>query len=504
MLRIKRALLSVWDKDGIVDFAKFLEKNGVELISTGGTFKLLKEKGIKVKDVTKVTGFPEIMNGRVKTLHPAIHGGLLADKTNEKHLQQIKKLNIKAFDLVVVNLYPFSEMLKKDLSFAEMIEYIDIGGPTMLRSAAKNMNSVAVVSKVSQYAAVKAEMKKTKGSISPDTRKDLACDVFEQTFRYDMAIAEYLSGSKRKNLVLEEKQSLRYGENPHQKAGFFIDCDKTAPGLEQLGGKELSFNNMMDINAAIKIVKDFKEPCSVVIKHTIPCGVAVAKEAKTAYNKAYGADPLSSFGGIIGFNVKVDEAAAKAVVKSGFREVVVAPAFDKKAVEVLKTKKNLRIIKTNMKKVNKEADIKKLEFGYLLQQEDSKNIALKDLKVVTKKKPTKKQLDDLLFAWKVCKHVKSNAIVVAKNGVTLGNGGGFTARVDAGEYAFKKALKDTNGSVVASDAFFPYADNVEVAHKNGVKAIVQPGGSVRDPEVIEACDKYGIAMVFTGVRHFKH
>lgn len=504
MLKIKRALISVWDKTGVLEFASFLVKNKVEIISTGGTYKLLKENGIKVKDVSKVTDFPEIMNGRVKTLHPAIHGGLLADKNNEAHMAQIAELGIEAFDLVVVNLYPFTDMLKKDLSFEQMVEYIDIGGPTMLRAAAKNMNSVLVVSDIKQYKSVVKEMEKNNGSVSYDLTKECAAEVFEQTFRYDMAIAGYLSGNKRETLVLEEKQSLRYGENPHQKAGFYLDCDKKVANLKQLGGKELSFNNMMDLNAAVKIVKEFKEPASTVIKHTIPCGVAVAKTAASAYEKAYGADPLSSFGGIIGFNVKVDAKAAKAVVKSGFRELVVAPDFDKEAIDILKTKKNLRIIKMNVKAKNKTADIKKLEFGYLLQEEDLKNISLKDLKVATSKKPSKKQMEDLLFAWKVCKHVKSNAIVVAKNGAALGVGGGFTARVDAGEYAYKKALKSTEGSVVASDAFFPYPDNVDVAAANGVKAIIQPGGSVKDPEVIEACEKHGIAMVFTGMRHFKH
>lgn len=504
MLKIKRALISVWDKKGVLEFASFLIKNKVEIVSTGGTYKLLKENGVKVKDVSKVTGFPEIMNGRVKTLHPAIHGGLLADKNNKSHLTQIEKLNIETFDLVVVNLYPFSQMLKKNLSFSEMVEYIDIGGPTMLRAAAKNMSSVLVVSDIKQYAKVIKEMEKNNGSVSLELTKQFAAEVFEQTFRYDMEIAHYLSGKRRQALVLEEQQSLRYGENPHQKAGFYVDCDQKTQKIKQLGGKELSFNNMIDLNAAVKIVREFKEPASTVIKHTIPCGVAVAKTAAAAYEKAYGADPLSSFGGIIGFNVKVDASAAQAVVKSGFREVIVAPDFDKEAVEILKTKKNLRIIKMNMKALNKASDIKKLEFGYLMQDEDLKDFTMKDLQVVTKKKPSKKQIDDLLFAWKVCKHVKSNAIVVAKNGAALGVGGGFTARVDAGEYAYKKAIESTEGAVVASDAFFPYPDNVDVAAENGVKAIIQPGGSVKDPEVIEACDKHGIAMVFTGMRHFKH
>jgi len=504
MLKIKRALISVWDKKGIVELARFLSSSGVEIVSTGGTYKLLKEKGIKVKDVAKVTGFPEIMNGRVKTLHPAVHGGLLADKTNPFHMDQLSGLGISPFDLAVVNLYPFESMLKKGLSFNEMVEYIDIGGPTMLRAAAKNMSSVLVVSDVKQYTSVTKEMKKNKGSVSFDLCKKFAAKVFEQTFAYDMAIAEYLSGAKRESLVIEEKQALRYGENPHQKAGFYVQSNKKTSGLKQLGGKELSFNNMMDINAAIMIVKDFKEPASVVIKHTIPCGVAIGKTSAMAYVKAYKADPLSSFGGIIGFNKKVNAKAAQEIVKSGFREVVVAPDFDKKAIEILKAKKNLRIIKTNMSSSSNEMDIKKVEFGYLLQQQDNKKISLKNLTVVTKKKPTKKQMEDLMFAWKVCKHVKSNAIVVAKDGVTLGNGGGFTARVDAGEYAYKKALKSTKGAVTASDAFFPYPDNVKIAHKNGISAIIQPGGSVKDQEVIDACNKYGIAMVFTGIRHFKH
>lgn len=504
MLKIKRALISVWDKKGIVDLAEFLQEYKVEIVSTGGTYKLLKEKGITVREVSKVTGFPEIMNGRVKTLHPAIHGGLLADKNNSSHIDQIAGLGIKPFDLVVVNLYPFCQMMKKNLSFEEMVEYIDIGGPTMLRAAAKNMGSVLVSSGVEQYSLIKKEMKKNKGSVPFELCRIFAGEVFEQTFRYDMAIADFLNNSTRRTIMLEQKQSLRYGENPHQSAGLYIDKSENNAEYKQLGGKELSFNNMMDINAAVKIVQEFVQPASSVIKHTIPCGAAVADTPEEAYVRAYSCDPVSSFGGIIGFNCKVTPKAAQEIIQSGFREVVAAPSFDKDAVKILSAKKNLRIIRITGKIPPDTVDIKRITAGYLLQDEDVKKITGKDLTVVTKKGPTQKQIDDLLFAWRVCRHVKSNAIVAAKDGATIGIGGGFTARIDAAEYAYKKAVIDTKGAVIASDAFFPYPDNVELAAKQGIAAIIQPGGSVKDPEVIEACDKYGIAMVFTGVRHFKH
>jgi len=501
---IKRALISVWDKKGIVEFASYLASKGVEIVSTGGTYRLLKEQGIAVQEVAEMTGFPEIMHGRVKTLHPSVHGGLLADKANPEHMEQIKKLGIKPFDMVVVNLYPFTDMLKKDLSFAEMVEYIDIGGPTMLRAASKNMNSVIVLSDPSQYAKAKKEMEKLGGTVSVALCKECAANVFEQTYRYDMAIASYLSGQKREALVLSEKQSLRYGENPHQKAGLFVDIDAKTPSFKQLNGKELSFNNLLDANAAVLMVREYDEPASVVIKHTIPCGAAIGKNAADAYKKAYAADPLSSFGGIIAFNVNVDKAAAKAVCESGFRELVIAPSFDQDAIALFEEKKNLRVIAMDFSKIKAGKDIKKTVFGYLVEEEDTADFEMKDLKVVTKKKPTAKQMQDLLFAWKLSKHVKSNAIVVAKDRAALGVGGGFTARVDAGEYAYAKSLKSTKGAVVGSDAFFPYPDNVEIAAKSGIAAIIQPGGSVKDPEVIAACDTHGIAMVFTGMRHFKH
>jgi phosphoribosylaminoimidazolecarboxamide formyltransferase/IMP cyclohydrolase len=503
MVKIRRALVSVWDKTGVEEFARFLSGNGVEIVSTGGTYKLLKDKGLPVKEVSKVTGFPEIMGGRVKTLHPAIHGGLLADKQNKEHMDQIAALGIEPFDMVVVNLYPFSDMLKKNLSFEEMIEYIDIGGPTMLRSAAKNMNSVAVVSCPQMYKSVMKEMKASDGAVGPQMRKALAHAVFEQTASYDAQIAAYLAGEKRIGLTLEEKMPLRYGENPHQKAGLYIDAAEGASTFKQLGGKELSFNNMLDINSSVRIACDFKTPACAVVKHTNPCGVALAANARDAYRKAYKSDPVSSFGGIIAFNLPVDANAAKEIVKSGFREVVAAPSFSKDAVAILSEKKNLRIIQVAMKKSTGQ-DIKKTAFGYLLQDEDVIEIDADALKVVTKKKPTAKQIEDMLFAWKIVKHVRSNAMVVVKNKITLGMGGGFTNRVDSFSYACDKSLASTKGAVLASDAFLPMEDNVDVAKKYGVSAIIQPGGSVRDQQVIEACDKAGIAMVFTGVRHFRH
>ena len=534
MVRIKRALVSVSDKAGIDDLAKTLNEFGVEILSTGGTAKKMKDLGIPVKDVSEYTGFPEMMHGRVKTLHPKIHGGLLAVRDDKEHMEQAKKHNIEMIDMVVVNLYPFEKTVAKEgVTLEEAIENIDIGGPSMLRSAAKNHRSVAVITNPATYPAIIKELKENNGSLSEETLKNLAVEVFKRTSEYDGAIYNYLNqrdtktpfdfaqgghdtGHKEKqfpdtlNLAFSKTQDLRYGENPHQKAAFYKDPKANESGIcnaRQLQGKELSFNNIIDLNAAIEIVKEFDKPAASVIKHTNPCGAATADTLSKAYLDALECDRLSAFGSVVGFNEPVDKKLAETVMKEAdFVECIIAPSYDEEAKKIFSTKKNLRLLEVpNFKKTSpKESDYKKVVGGLLVQDMDLKEVKESDLKVVTKSKPSKEEINSLLFGWKIVKHVKSNAIVLCQGTKTVGVGAGQMSRVDSVIIATRKAGNKTKGATLASDAFFPKADAIDQAHKAGVKAIIQPGGSIKDNEVIAACDKYGIAMVFTGVRHFRH
>lgn len=518
MLKIKRALISVSDKFGIVEFAKVLREFGVDIVSTGGTSKLLKDAGIPVTEISDYTGFPEMLDGRVKTLHPKIHGGLLSLRNNADHMKQIASHDIQLIDMVVVNLYPFKKTIeKKSVSLEEAIENIDIGGPSMLRSAAKNYKSVAVVSNPKFYSNIINELRQNNGAISETTLENLACEVFWLTSLYDSYISRFLSGRFKSRSAedaslyfdLKKVSTLRYGENPHQKAWLYEDSTSTEPSLisgRQLHGKELSFNNYLDLNSALEIVRDFGRPASCIIKHNNPTGVAEAATLKEAYLRAWKTDPLSAFGGIVGFNKKVDSATAKLIIKSGFLECILAPGYEQAALKLLKTKKNLRLVEIVLPKERNSVklDIKRIDGGFLVQEADVSDCRKNDLKVVTRKKPTSKELSSLLFAWKVVKFVKSNAIVLAKGSATVGIGMGQTSRVDSLFMAVKRAGSRSRGSVLASDAFFPKADNIGLAKKAGVKAIIQPGGSIADAEIISAANKANIAMVFTGVRHFKH
>ncbi|MBU5487421.1 bifunctional phosphoribosylaminoimidazolecarboxamide formyltransferase/IMP cyclohydrolase [Clostridium sp. MSJ-8] len=499
----KRALISVFYKDGVAEFAKYLESKGVEIISTGGTYKHLKEAGVNVIEVNEVTDFPEMLDGRVKTLHPLIHAGILAIRGNEEHMNTLKERDIHPIDYVVVNLYPFFEKVKEDLTFEEKVEFIDIGGPTMLRAAAKNFQDVVVISDKDDYKVVMDEMEKD-GEVSYNTKKKLAGKVFNLMGAYDAAIAnfmlegteeypEYLSASFRK------KQSLRYGENSHQSAAFYesTTVQGAMNSIEILNGKELSYNNFKDMDIAWKCVNEFEEPACCALKHNTPCGVAIGTNPYEAYTKAYEVDPTSIFGGIVAFNRKVDKKTAEEMVKI-FLEVIAAPDYDDDAIEVLKTKKNLRVLKVHKTPQDKRYMVT-VDGGILVQEEDKKLVD--EIKVVTEKKPTDEEMKDLLFGMKVVKYVKSNAIVVAHNGIALGIGGGQVNRIWPTEDALKRGKGAT---ILASDAFFPFRDVVDEAAKYGIKAIIQPGGSMRDQESIDACNEHGIAMVFTGLRHFKH
>lgn len=497
---MKRALISVYDKNGILDFSKFLIEQKVEIISTGGTFKYLKESGIPVKEISEVTNFPEMLDGRVKTLHPNIHGGILAIRDNENHMKAIKEKNINTIDLVIVNLYPFFEKVNEDITFEEKVEFIDIGGPTMLRSAAKSFNDVVVISDVADYEAVKSEMQS--GIVSLNTRKRLAGKVFNLTSAYDAAISNFLLEEKYPNylsLSYEKKMNLRYGENPHQDAAYYVSTVERGAmkDFDILNGKELSFNNIRDMDVAWKVVCEFDTYACCGVKHSTPCGVAIGDSVQDAYIKMYNCDPTSIFGGIVAINKTVDKSTAEEMIKI-FLEIVIAPDFDNDALEILKTKKNLRIIKCNSKPMDK-VNIIKVDGGILIQDED--NSFSTDFKVVTTAVPTEEELENLKFALKVVKYAKSNAIVVAKNGMAIGIGNGETNRIWATKQALERA-KD--GAVMASDAFFPFRDVVDEAAKYGIKAIIQPGGSIRDQESIDACNEHGISMVFTGIRHFKH
>lgn len=519
MSKIKRALVSVYDKTGVVDFARGLHNLGVEIISTGGTAELLKKEGIPVREVSEITNFPEMLSGRVKTLHPNLHAGLLALRDDPKHMQTLSDHSIRTIDLLAVNLYPFWDAVKNKTEEKEIIEMIDIGGPSMLRSAAKNFRFVASVSDPADYQPVIEEMLANSGALSDSTKKRLAGKVFDLTARYDGLISGYFQNGAapsangsgplpaRVELTFEKAADLRYGENPHQRGSLYKE--KGAPGgivkARQLHGKELSFNNILDLDAAWEIVGDFSEPACAIMKHTNPCGFAVGKGPRDAFKRAYACDPLSAFGGIIGFNAEVDEKTAADIVKSGFVECIVATGFSKGATAALTEKKNLRLLVMDPKDGAKSPyDFKKVSGGLLLQDRDDKDPSAADLKTATKLKPKKSQIADLLFAFKVSRYLKSNAIVIAKGGATLGLGMGQTSRVDSAETAFRKAGKKAKGAVLASDGFFPKPDSIALARKYGISAIVQPGGSIQDQAVIDACDKAKIAMVFTGLRHFKH
>jgi len=519
MVKIKRALISVSDKAGILEFAQELNKLGVEILSTGGTAKLLRDNGILVKEVSEYTGFPEMLDGRVKTLHPKIHAGLLALRDNSQHMETLKEHNIGLIDMVVVNLYPFEKTTQKpQVTIEEVIENIDIGGPSMLRSAAKNHQSVAVICNPNRYGQVIGELKKNKGALSKRLMRDLAIEVFKRTSLYDGAIYEYLNkwvtGRRSQvagfpqDLILEftKLQDLRYGENPHQQAAFYKEKGKTKGliNLKQLQGKELSFNNILDLNSAFELVKEFSNPAAVIVKHNNPCGVAEDKTLDKAYYLAWKCDSLSAFGGIVALNRKMDLKTAKAIAKSGFLECIIAPGFDREAQELFKDKKNLRLLELNDLNPVKEFDFKRVSSGLLLQDKDLDTLDPNNLKAVTKKKPTKKEMESLIFAWKVAKHVKSNAIVLAQGTKTVGIGAGQMSRVDSVYISTKKAAKLAKGAVLASDAFFPKEDAIQLAAKFKIKAIIQPGGSIADEAIIKMADKYKIAMVFTGIRHFRH
>ena len=504
----KRALISVSDKTNIVEFAKGLEKHGFEVISTGGTYTHLKNNGVSCISIEDVTHFPEILEGRVKTLHPKIHGGLLSKRGNELHNKHVAENNIEYIDLVCVNLYPFEATVKKEgVSEEEIIENIDIGGPSMLRSAAKNFNDVAVVTDINDYAKILEELEK--GGISYETRRALAIKVFNTTASYDAAIANYFN--KKDNLVPEKltlsyklQDSLRYGENPHQKAYHYVQDNNESYALQnavQLHGKEMSYNNIQDASAALDILSEFDETTCVAVKHMNPCGVATGSSVFEAYSRAYEADPVSIFGGIVAVNGKVDKETAEKM-HSIFLEIILATDYDEEALEILTKKKNLRIYKLSEKNNNHEQQIKSVRGGILVQDFNDK--LADEYESVTEKKVDENQQRDIEFGLKVVKHVKSNAIVVVKDGQTLGIGAGQMNRVGSCKIALEQAGEKAKGAVLASDAFFPMRDSADIAADYGISAIVQPGGSIRDQESIDACNEKGVAMVFSKIRHFKH
>src|ERR1700685_95306 len=524
--RVQRALLSVTDKTGLADFARTLSTLGVELISTGGTAKLLRDSGIAVKDISELTGFPEMLNGRVKTLHPKVHGGILYRRDDPKHTAAVAEHGIVPIDMVVVNLYAFEKIAAKPgVKLEELIESIDIGGPSMIRSAAKNFHDVAVVTSPGDYGAIADELTKSNGQLSLETKWNLARKAFAVTATYDSAIASTLEQTSLTGpppdqkafpptlrLSFRKTQDLRYGENPHQKAAMYSDGSSTGvANARQLQGKELSFNNIVDLQAAWDLAQEFTshesnenefdEPVCAIIKHTNPCGAGTGKTLAEAFQRALECDPVSAFGGVIGVNRPVDLAAAEEMHKL-FVEVIAAPSFDEAAKTKFATKKNLRLVE--VVPANQKWVMKNISGGMLLQDSDLRQLENSDLKVVTKRPPTAEETRALLFAWKVCKHVKSNAIVYARDGQTVGIGAGQMSRVDAAKLGAMKAQLPLKGPVAASDAFFPFPDGVEEIAKAGATAIIQPGGSQRDPEVIDAADRLGLAMIFTGIRHFRH
>ncbi len=520
---IRRALLSVSDKTGLVEFAKALADFGVQLISTGGTRKALCEAGLKVLEVAEVTGFPEMLDGRVKTLHPRIHGGILAIRDNPEHQAKLREHKIEPIDLVVCNLYPFEATLAKPTSTHEdIVENIDIGGPSMVRAAAKNYHDVAIVTTPGQYAAIIEEMKANAGALRLTTRETLAAAAYAHTAAYDHAIAGYFAKRlgqpqewpQRLDLSFQKKQGLRYGENPHQQAAFYIEpgvrhaCVATA---EILHGKELSYNNFLDLDSALNLVRDFPQPAAVVVKHNNPCGAAIGAALVEAFTKAYEGDPVSAFGGILGFNREVDEATAMQITEPNrFIECIIAPGYSTKALEIITTrpmwKKSVRLLKTGPMQATASVrtDYRRVDGGLLAQTGDVLGDEIGKAKVMSLRMPTDGEKTDLALAWTVAKHVKSNAIVLAKGGMVVGVGAGQMSRIDSTYLAARKAGDRAKGSVLASDAFFPFRDNVDMAAQFGVTAIVQPGGSVRDQESIAACDEHKMALLFTGVRHFRH
>ena len=557
--KIRRALISVSDKTGIVDFAQELKSFGVEIISTGGTAKSLRDAGIDVIDVADITGFPEMMDGRVKTLHPKIHGGLLGVRDNPDHMNAMEQHGIAPVDMVVINLYPFEQTIaREDISLADAIEQIDIGGPAMIRSAAKNYRDVAVVTAPELYRQIRTELILDEGALTLATREALARLAFMRTAFYDSAIFPYLSANlegakssqmfppvpeildkmstymnlfsstmkslhgdrfetaedeqfaEHQQLSLNKVSNLRYGENPHQAAALYdlgvrggsVGQEGVA-SAEQLGGKEMSFNNYVDADAAWQLVCDFDDTACAIIKHTNPAGAAIGAAVEEAYRRALACDPVSAFGGIVAFNRRVDLAAARAIVEI-FVEVVIAPDFDDAALEVLAAKKNLRVLRAGAAKTSEGFEYKQISGGMLVQTRDTHRLTREGLKTVTNRAPSDKEIDDLLFAWTVCKHTKSNAIVYARDKQTVGVGAGQMSRVDSVKIGVMRAQLPVAGSVLASDAFFPFRDGIDEAAKGGITAVIQPGGSVRDEEVIAAANEHNLAMVFTGVRHFKH
>lgn len=518
MAKIKRALVSVSEKNGIIELAKFLTASGVEIISTGGTYKAIQDAGLPVTYISEVTHFPEILDGRVKTLHPAIHGGLLAIRNSAEHRRQLEEQQIQPIDLVVVNLYPFAATIAKPgVTLEEAIENIDIGGPSMLRSAAKNHQDVTVIVDPEDYPQFIAEMKANNGETTLEFRKKCAVKVYKTTSLYDAMISNYLASKYEPatgypevmQLSYTKKQGLRYGENPHQKAAFYQEVP-TPPGTitsaKQLHGKELSFNNINDGNAAMELIKAFREPAVVALKHANPCGVGLGRDIYEAYQKAYEGDPVSIYGGIIALNREVDLRAAQPMSEL-FLEIIIAPHFTPEAFDLLAKKKNIRLLEVpELGKVGPEPgmDLKKVAGGLLVQDVDTAVLNPDELKVVSKRQPTAEELVELQFGWKVVKFVKSNAIVLTKNNGTIGVGAGQMNRVGSAKIAIGQAGEKAKGSCLASDAYFPMPDTVEEAAKAGITAIIHPGGSIHDQDSIDCADRYGIAMVFTGIRHFKH
>jgi len=515
---IKRALLSVSNKDGLVDFARALREQGIEILSTGGTAQLLESHGVEVKQVSAETGFPEIMDGRVKTLHPKIHGALLGRRGIDDDV--MREFGIEAIDLVVVNLYPFaSTIAKPDCTIEDAIENIDIGGPAMVRASAKNHERVTIVVDPLDYGIVLAEMA-ADGTVSAETRRLLAAKAYAHTSAYDATVADYLGTVARGGsagfpdllpLQFRKRMDLRYGENPHQQAAYYIAANAQGAGMGSaslLQGKPLSYNNVADGDTAFECVRQFDEPACVIVKHANPCGVSVAADILTAYNNAYRTDPTSAFGGIIAFNRMLDAATATAILERQFVEVIIAPDVDREAREVCARKTNIRLLTTGgLAETNSRYDFRGVNGGLLVQSRDTGMITAADLRIVTQRKPSPAELDDLLFAWKVCKFVKSNAIIYASNAMTIGVGAGQMSRVVSSRIAAMKAKDEgltVEGAVMASDAFFPFRDGLDVAAEFGIKAVIQPGGSMRDDEVIAAANEHGIAMVFTGMRHFRH
>ena len=537
---IRRALISVSDKTGIVDFARELSAFNVEIISTGGTAKTLRDAAINVRDISEITGFPEMMDGRVKTLHPRVHGGLLAIRDNADHVAAMQQHGIEPIDMVVVNLYPFAETIRREgVTREEAIEQIDIGGPAMIRSAAKNSRDVAVVVRASRYAEILDEIRKHDGALSLRTRERLAQEAFEQTATYDLLVSAYLNFQSnadqfvmmggnavsaqpanvaeeftvetfhgqlpsQKSWTFSKTADLRYGENPHQIAALYqITAQGGLAGAEVLSGKEMSFNNYVDADAAWALVCDFEQTACAIIKHTNPAGVGLGETVAEAYRKALATDPVSAFGGIVAFNQTVDTAAAQEAIKI-FTEVLIAPDYEPPALELLQTKKNLRVLRLKKGSPDKRLEFRHISGGLLVQTADTHKVDPQQLKVVTTRAPSEEEIRALLFAWIVCKHTKSNAIVYAREGQTVGVGAGQMSRVDSVKIGAMRAQLPVAGSVLASDAFFPFRDGIDEAAKHGVTAVIQPGGSVRDDEVIAAANEHGLAMVFTGIRHFKH